>query len=80
VKSNLLILQVSILLGYNRSSNKAFAIAHVSTKGLFSSALIFSENNKKKINMEAVAVHIVSKKLVKRLGYEENPTNTYTQF
>lgn len=54
VKSNLLILQVSVLFVHNRSSNEAFAIAYVSTKGLFSSALIFSENKK---FLEAVAVH-----------------------
>lgn len=63
---------------HNRSSNEAFAIAYVSTKGLFSSTLIFSEN--KKISGSSCSAYIVSKKLAKRLGCEENPTNKYTQF
>lgn len=58
---------------------RVFAITYGRTKGLFSSALIFSENIKKK-SANSSSAYIVSKNLARRFGYEENPTNTYTQF
>lgn len=78
MKSNLLNFPVNILYLHNRNSNEAFAIAYVSTKGPSSRGLIFSENKKK--SGSSCSAYIAVKKPVKRLGCEENPTITYTEF